>query len=328
MITLSGVTKVYPRRGQEPVVALDDINLEIPTQDIHGIVGESGAGKSTLIRCLTALERPTKGVIRVGGLDLASVSSGQLREARRTIGMVFQGANLLDARTARENIAIPLRLAGMPSSKRTRRVSELLDLVGLSDRGTSYPSELSGGQRQRVGIARALADNPSVLLCDEPTSALDTETTEQILGLLKSVRDRYGVTVVIITHEMSVVRQICDSVTLLDSGRITASGRVENVVADVESALSRQIVPPPPLAPEDARGRTVVDVAFTSQPGEPTGARVLDAARELGADIGAGTFETIGSTQVARLALTVDPDDVARVRSAFADIDVATEVRA
>ena len=134
-------------------------------------------------------------------------------------------------------------------------------------------------------------------------------------------------TVVIITHEMSVVRQICDSVTLLDSGRITASGRVENVVADVESALSRQIVPPP-LAPEDARGRTVVDVAFTSQPGEPTGARVLDAARELGADIGAGTFETIGSTQVARLALTVDPDDVARVRSAFADIDVATEVRA
>ena len=137
MITLSGVTKVYPRRGQEPVVALDDINLEIPTRDIHGIVGESGAGKSTLIRCLTALERPTKGVIRVGGLDLASVSSGQLREARRTIGMVFQGANLLDARTARENIAIPLRLAGMPSSKRTKRVSELLDLVGLSDRGTS-----------------------------------------------------------------------------------------------------------------------------------------------------------------------------------------------
>ena len=198
MITLSGVTKVYPRRGQEPVVALDDINLEIPTRDIHGIVGESGAGKSTLIRCLTALEQPTKGVIRVGGLDLASVSSGQLREARRTIGMVFQGANLLDARTARENIAIPLRLAGMPSSKRTKRVSELLDLVGLSDRGTSYPSELSGGQRQRVGIARALADNPSVLLCDEPTSALDTETTEQILGLLKSVRDRYGVTVVII----------------------------------------------------------------------------------------------------------------------------------
>ena len=200
--------------------------------------------------------------------------------------------------------------------------------VGLSDRGTSYPSELSGGQRQRVGIARALADNPSVLLCDEPTSALDTETTEQILGLLKSVRDRYGVTVIIITHEMSVVRQICDSVTLLDSGRIAASGRVEDVVADVESPLSRQIVPPPPLAPEDAHGRTIVDVAFTSRPGEPTGARVLDAARELGADIGAGTFETIGSTQVARLAFTVDAGDIARVRSAFADIDVATEVRA
>ena len=296
MIELQDVRKEYARSREDDIVALDGISLSIPSGEIHGIVGESGAGKSTLIRCLTALEKPTSGRILVDGRDLNELSPQELRDARRTIGMVFQGANLLDARTAAGNIAYPLRLAGLGSAETRERVAEMLDLVGIGDRSRSFPSQLSGGQKQRVGI------------CDEPTSALDTETTDQILDLLRNVRDTYGVTVLIITHEMNVVRKICDSVTLLDHGRIVATGRVADVVADIGSPLSRQIIPAPDLDPADVGDATVIDVAFTSTPGEPTGSRIIAMAAELGADIGAGTFETIDQVQVARLALTIAPD--------------------
>ena len=321
MIDLIDVRKVYARRGAEPVIALDGINLTIPSGDIHGIVGESGAGKSTLIRCLTALERPTEGRILVDGDDLTRLSPRELRNARRRIGMVFQGGNLLDSRTAAQNIALPLQIG--PEVRRNRsdvhgRVSELLRVVGLEGRASSYPSQLSGGQRQRVGIARALADNPSVLLCDEPTSALDSETTDQILDLLKSVRASFGVT----------VRRICDSVTLLERGKIAATGAVSDVVADTASALSRRIVPKPYMDPDASRGSAIVDIAFTSSPGEPTGSRVLGLAAEFGADIATGSFETIGSTQVARLALTVDPAHAQRIARSFAAAGVNAEVRA
>ena len=227
MIDLTGVSKVYPVKSGGQVVALDGVNLHVDRGSIHGIVGRSGAGKSTLIRCLTALEKPTEGHIVVDGLDLSMLSGSALRAARRRIGMVFQAANLLDARTAADNIGYPLKLAGVPRAQRRERVEELLELVGLEGRGDSYPSQLSGGQRQRVGIARALADNPAVLLCDEPTSALDTESTAQILSLLRHVRDVAGVTVVIITHEMAVVREICDSVTLLGHGQVLQTGPLE-----------------------------------------------------------------------------------------------------
>ncbi len=300
MIELQNVSKVYPRRGEDPIVALDEITLTIPSGEIHGIVGESGAGKSTLIRCLTALERPSSGAILVDGQNLATLSAKELREARRTIGMVFQGANLLDQRTAAGNIVYPLRLAGMSKAEARKRVSEMLTLVGIGDRSASFPSELSGGQRQRVGIARAMADSPSVLLCDEPTSALDSETTDQILTLLRNVRDTYGVTVLIITHEMDVVRKVCDSVTMLDHGRVVATGPVSDVVAEVDSPLSRMIIPAPEFDPKNGNGNAIVEVSFTSQPGEPTGSRVMSLAAEFGADIGAGTFETLGSVQVAR----------------------------
>lgn len=331
MIDLIDVRKVYARRGAEPVIALDGINLTIPSGDIHGIVGESGAGKSTLIRCLTALERPTEGRILVDGDDLTRLSPRELRNARRRIGMVFQGGNLLDSRTAAQNIALPLQIG--PEVRRNRsdvhgRVSELLRVVGLEGRASSYPSQLSGGQRQRVGIARALADNPSVLLCDEPTSALDSETTDQILDLLKSVRASFGVTVLVITHEMGVVRRICDSVTLLERGKIAATGAVSDVVADTASALSRRVVPKPYMDPDASRGSAIVDIAFTSSPGEPTGSRVLGLAAEFGADIATGSFETIGSTQVARLALTVDPAHAQRIARSFAAAGVNAEVRA
>ena len=308
MIHLTGVRKVYPVKGGNTVVALDGVNLHVARGSIHGIVGRSGAGKSTLIRCLTALERPTEGSVVVDGLDLATLSGKALRDARRRIGMVFQAANLLDARTASDNIGYPLKLAGVPKEQRRERVEELLDLVGLAGRGGSYPSQLSGGQRQRVGIARALADDPAVLLCDEPTSALDTESTAQILALLKQVRDIAGVTVVVITHEMAVVREICDSVTLLDHGAVAQTGTIA-------SPLARELVPTPAVehAPAGAdgspgpgvSGTVLLDVVFTSHPGVPTGATVLHLASSMGADVTAGTFESIGDIQVGRLALTV-----------------------
>ena len=315
MIHLTGVRKVYPVKGGNTVVALDGVNLHVARGSIHGIVGRSGAGKSTLIRCLTALERPTEGSVVVDGLDLATLSGKALRDARRRIGMVFQAANLLDARTASDNIGYPLKLAGVPKEQRRERVEELLDLVGLAGRGGSYPSQWSGGQRQRVGIARALADDPAVLLCDEPTSALDTESTAQILALLKQVRDIAGVTVVVITHEMAVVREICDSVTLLDHGAVAQTGTIAEVVSDPASPLARELVPTPAVehAPAGAdgspgpgvSGTVLLDVVFTSHPGVPTGATVLHLASSMGADVTAGTFESIGDIQVGRLALTV-----------------------
>ena len=337
MIDLTGVSKVYPVKNGGQVVALDGVNLHVDRGSIHGIVGRSGAGKSTLIRCLTALEKPTEGHIVVDGHDLAALSGKPLRAARRRIGMVFQAANLLDARTAAENIGYPLKLAGVPAAQRRARVEELLALVGLEGRGDSYPSQLSGGQRQRVGIARALADEPAVLLCDEPTSALDTESTAQVLSLLREIRDVAGVTVVIITHEMSVVREICDSVTLLGHGQVLQTGTLEEVVADPGTPLARELVPMPLVESESTAedtslaGRTknsvLLDVVFTSHPGVPTGATVLRLASSMGADVTAGTFESLGSVQVGRLALTIPAYHADKIIEQLRKNNVHAEVR-
>ena len=332
MIDLTGVSKVYPVKNGGQVVALDGVNLHVERGSIHGIVGRSGAGKSTLIRCLTALEKPTDGHIVVDGRDLSALAGADLRAARRRIGMVFQAANLLDARTAAENIGYPLKLAGVPKVKRNQRVDELLELVGLEGRGSSYPSQLSGGQRQRVGIARALADEPAVLLCDEPTSALDTESTAQILALLRRVRDVAGVTVVIITHEMAVVREICDSVTLLGHGQVLQTGSLEEVVADPATPLARELVPMPVADTADVpadvgSGVVLLDVVFTSHPGVPTGATVLHLASSMGADVTAGTFESLGSVQVGRLALTVPAYHADKIIEQLRKNNVHAEVR-
>ena len=337
MIDLIDVSKIYPVKGSDDVVALDHVNLHVEAGSIHGIVGQSGAGKSTLIRCLTALEKPTFGSIIVDDIDLSQLRGRELRQARRKIGMVFQAANLFDAKTAGENIAFPLKVAAKKEftrEQRKGRVRELLALVGLEHRGGAYPSELSGGQRQRVGIARALSDTPRVLLCDEPTSALDPESTRAILSLLRQVRDETGVTIVIITHEMSVVREICDSVTLLKDGGIVQSGTIEEVLADPGSPLAKELVPAPSVDELDVTdfnreltareiaaqsssaeantsaqpwesGNILLDVIFTSHPGVPTGSNMLNLAAELGADVTAGTFESMGSVQVGRLALAI-----------------------
>ncbi|MDO4243613.1 MAG: methionine ABC transporter ATP-binding protein [Actinomyces sp.] len=329
MISLHDVHKVYELRNGTTVRALDGLTLDVPAGAIHGVVGTSGAGKSTLVRCLTALEQPTSGTVKVAGQDMTSLRPGELREARRAIGMVFQHANLLDSRTTAQNVAYPLALAGVPRGSRHETVARMLELVGLGDRGDSYPAQLSGGQKQRVGIARALADQPAVLLCDEPTSALDPDTTRSILELIRDVRDRLGVTVVIITHEMSVVRQICDSVSLLDSGRVVESGPIEQVVSDVGSRLSHELVPLPDVPPGSlAPGHVVLDVALTAHPGQPAAARVMALAAEQGADVAGGVFETLGTAQVGRLALSIPYSRAGDAVAVLREAGVTVEERA
>ncbi len=304
MIDLADVRKVYPLPSGA-VTALDDVTLHVEPGAIHGIVGQSGAGKSTLVRCLTALERPTSGTITVNGVDMTALSGTKLRDARRNIGMVFQKPNLLDSRTAAANIAYPIQLAGDAGSA-DARVDELLELVGLAGRGSSYPAQLSGGQQQRIGIARGMATNPPVLLCDEPTSALDAGSTRQIMTLLQELRDKRGVTVVIITHEMGVVRDICDSVTLLEHGKVVQSGSLEEVLSKVDSKLAEELVPRPNIeGVELGENQALLDVSFTSTPGIPTGASVLNMIASLGGDVAAGRFESIGKQQVGRLAISV-----------------------
>ncbi len=305
MIDLVDVRKVYSIAGADPVVALDDVTLHVKAGSIHGIVGQSGAGKSTLVRCLTALERPTSGTITVDGIDITALHGTALRDARRNIGMVFQKPNLLDSRTAAGNIAYPMELAGR-KAEAPARVEELLALVGLAGRGKSYPAQLSGGQQQRIGIARGMATSPPVLLCDEPTSALDAGSTRQVISLLKELRDKWGVTIVIITHEMGVVRDLCDSVTLLEHGRVVQSGTLQEVLGKVDSPLAEELVPRPNVDGVSLGEKQVLlDVSFSSTPGTPTGATVLNLVASVGADVAAGTFESIGKQQVGRLALAV-----------------------
>ena len=242
MIQIEHLTKTFSDRSGT-VSALRDVNALIPDGQIFGIIGLSGAGKSTLLRCLCQLEQPTSGRILLDGQDLSTLRGKALRQARSQMGVVFQGYNLLMQKTVAQNVAFPLRLSGACSrSQIDARVAQLLDLVGLGDRAQSYPSQLSGGQKQRVAIARALACDPKVLLCDEPTSALDPLTTASMLELLRSINRQLGVPIVIITHELSVVRTICDQVAVLDGGCFAESGRVEAVFNRPRSPITRMLL--------------------------------------------------------------------------------------
>ncbi|AYF48613.1 methionine ABC transporter ATP-binding protein [Pseudomonas sp. S5D5] len=240
MIVVEAVSKTYAD-GQPP--ALDNVSLQIADGSIFGIVGRSGAGKSTLLRCLNLLERPTSGRILMDGQDLTQLSDKQLRQQRQRIGMIFQGFNLLHSRNVADNVAVPLEIAKMPKPERAARVAELLALVGLSDKAQAFPSQLSGGQKQRVGIARALAARPAYLLSDEATSALDPETTASILELLRDINRQLGVTIVLITHELEVVKAICDSAVSLADGRVVESGSLVQLQADPSSRLGRSLAP-------------------------------------------------------------------------------------
>ena len=250
MIEIEHLTKTFS--GPSPVTALDDVSLSIEGGEIFGIIGLSGAGKSTLVRCMNLLERPTSGSVRVNGAELTKLSGPELRKARQSIGMIFQGFNLLMQRTALDNVCFPLELAGMSRSAARKKALPFLKLVGLEDRENSYPVQLSGGQKQRVAIARTLVTDPKVILCDEATSALDPTTTQSILELLRQLNRELKVTVVIITHEMKVVEQVCSRVAILDHSRIGEMGPVEEIFRHPKTAAARQLICPQGEPPEAA----------------------------------------------------------------------------
>jgi D-methionine transport system ATP-binding protein len=242
LIEIKNLTKTFTRRGQRPVDALTGVDLSIIEGEIFGVIGLSGAGKSTLIRCINLLERPTSGTVTVSGRNLSTLTRRELLDFRRGMGMIFQSFNLLSARTVSGNVSFPLEVAGVQRDEIRTKVRELLELVGLSDKATAYPAELSGGQKQRVGIARALANNPKILLCDEATSALDPQNTSAILKLIEKLKKQLGLTVVLITHEMKVITEICDRVAVMDSGAIVEIGRVIDVFVQPKHPSSRKFI--------------------------------------------------------------------------------------
>lgn len=241
MIELKQISKQFDVKGQK-ITALDNVNLSVPKGTVYGVIGSSGAGKSTLIRCVNLLERPTIGQVIVNGQDLTQLSEKELIVARRQIAMIFQHFNLLSSRTVFDNVALPLELSGEPKEKIRKKVTELLELVGLDDKHQVYPSNLSGGQKQRVAIARALASDPQVLLCDEATSALDPATTKSILQLLKEINKQLGLTILLITHEMDVVKRICDRVAVIDKGQLVETGTVSEIFANPKTELAQQFI--------------------------------------------------------------------------------------
>jgi len=241
LIEIKGLYKEF--KAQDGMVeALKNINLTIEKSDIYGIIGLSGAGKSTLVRCINRLEEPTRGKVLINGKDITQLGPKELREMRRKIGMIFQHFNLLSSRTVAGNIAYPMEISGVKKSVQEKRIKELLELVELTDKANAYPSQLSGGQKQRVGIARALANEPDVLLCDEATSALDPRTTQSILKLLKEINEKFGLTIVIITHEMGVIKQICTKVAVLENGEVLESGLVTDVFAHPSHPTTKSFV--------------------------------------------------------------------------------------
>ena len=248
IIEIQHLSKIFGA-GNDQVAALQDVNLQIQSGEIFGIIGLSGAGKSTLVRCINLLERPNEGKVLFHGSDLMGLKEKELRLQRRKISMIFQSFNLLEQRTNLDNICFPLELSGVPKKEARKRAMELLETVGLPDKAKAYPVQLSGGQKQRIAIARALASDPEVLLCDEATSALDPQTTDSILKLLQKINRERGITVIIITHQMSVIEQICHRVAILDHGVVAEVGRVEDVFSNPKSKAGRRLVSPSAALP-------------------------------------------------------------------------------
>lgn len=269
MIEIKNLSKTF-KTADSSLDALKNVSLTINDGDIYGIIGMSGAGKSTLVRCINMLERPTEGQILIDGVDMGSLSGKQLRDARRNITMIFQGFNLLMQRNCLKNICFPLELEGMKKEDAKKRALELLEIVGLPDKAKAYPAQLSGGQQQRIAIARALATNPKVLLCDEATSALDPNTTHSILNLIRDINKKLGITVIIITHQMSVVEETCNRVAILDNGTVVEQGEVSTVFAHPQSAAAKRLVFPDASdeifapASDEHRIRVVFNGAFAT----------------------------------------------------------------
>lgn len=264
VIEIKELCKTYTSSGGQ-VTALKNINLTINDGEIFGIIGLSGAGKSTLVRCINFLEKPTSGQVIIDGKDLGSLSKKELLKTRQNIGMIFQGFNLLSQRNVIRNICYPLEIAGVKKADAVKRAEELLELVGLSDKGKAYPSQLSGGQKQRVAIARALAARTKYLLCDEATSALDPDTTRSILELMKKINTELGVTIVVITHEMKVIDSICDRVAVLDNSEVAEAGTVEEIFSNPQSDIARKLILPDSISTDEITGGTKLRIVFNGE---------------------------------------------------------------
>ena len=320
MIEIKDLTKEF-QTADGTVEALRNVNLNIQDGDIYGIIGMSGAGKSTLVRCINMLERPTKGQVLIDGQDIAKLSDKELRAVRRDVTMIFQGFNLLMQRTCLKNICFPLELIGMDKEKAKKRALELLDVVGLPNKANAYPAQLSGGQQQRIAIARALATDPKVLLCDEATSALDPKTTHAILELIRDINQRLGITVIIITHQMSVVEEICNRVAILDSGSVVEEGVVSEVFSSPKSKAAKRLVFPDGAdeileeVPGERRIRVVFSGAVASR--EPLIAKMAIDEQITASILGAST-KSIGDKAYGNMLLGLpDDDDVVKRAIAY-----------
>lgn len=339
LVRLESISKTFTTESSK-VVALEDVSLHVAPGEIFGIIGLSGAGKSTLVRCINMLEVPDKGRVYVDGLEITGLGSKELREARKKIGMIFQNFNLLSSRTVLENIVFPLEIAGLEKEKRLEKGRNLLQLVGLEDKEKAYPSQLSGGQKQRVGIARALANDPKVLLCDEPTSSLDPQTTRSILKLLDTINKEFGLTIILITHEMDSIRQICDKVAVIADGRVAECGKVVDIFTSPKHKATKALIrgtghiDTPDWAVEileassQAPDRKLVRLSFV---GESTGRPVVSSIiRDFGVDINILTaqIDHIRSAPfgVMLVELSGDDDSVEKSLDFLKRIGVSVEV--
>ena len=328
MIEIKNLSKTFPS-ADGSVEALKNVSLSIPDGDIFGIIGISGAGKSTLVRCINMLERPTCGSVEIDGCDLGKLSDAQLREARREITMIFQGFHLLMQRNCLRNVCFPLELAGVKKAEARERALSLLDMVGLKDKAGAYPSQLSGGQQQRVAIARALATDPKVLLCDEATSALDPTTTNSILELIRSINEKMGITVIIITHQMSVVESVCKHVAILDGGEVAEQGEVAEVFSHPKSPAARRLVFPEADAvsflSQDASHRLIRVVFNGAQATETPLIARMAVEKGIQASIAYASTKSIGERAYGSMLLSVGPDEEA-VKTAIAYLTQTPDV--
>ena len=313
MIELKHITKVFPTADGE-LTALNDVNITIHDGDVYGIVGMSGAGKSTLVRCINLLARPTSGQVVIDGKDLCVMPAKELIQQRRSISMIFQQFNLLMQRTCLKNICFPMEIAGVKAADAQKKAKELLEIVGLPDKADAYPAQLSGGQKQRIAIARALASDPKILLCDEATSALDPKTTQDILKLVKDINQRLGITVVVITHEMAVVEEICTHVAILDHGVLQESGTVEDIFSNPQTEAGRRLVYPNGVVIDQLPAANVIRIAFNG--GSSYEPLIASLAIDCGVKVnilGADTRNIDGKAfGTMLLGLPTDPEEAAK----------------
>lgn len=318
MIDIQHLTKTFTTSDGD-LDALRDVSLKIDDGEIYGIIGMSGAGKSTLVRCINMLERPTEGRVIIDGVDIGSLSNAELRNQRREITMIFQGFNLLMQKNCLRNVCFPMELAGVKKSEAAARAKELLEIVGLGDKLKSYPVQLSGGQQQRVAIARALATHPKILLCDEATSALDPQTTQSILSLIRDIHDKLGITVIVITHQMSVVEQICTKVAILDHGRVVEEGAVSDVFSAPKSEAAKSLVYPDGIDFDsfDSENEHIIRVVFNgaSATNKPLIAQMA-IEKSIVADILSASTRSIGGKAYGNMLLGI-PGDEAELKKAM-----------